>query len=218
MSLKTVLCFGANSYVAKAFLDRYSNDYNLLPVYRVPGGSQLHVDFESEISIASFASLAPEGIGGMVFFQGVNPSVGLDRMSFAHLIRLMTINIGGPLVLIRSLKSKLEPGCSSVFFSSVAGKKGSYDPAYAAAKAAVKGMVMSLANALPQQRFNALACGLIAGSPVHAGMTADFVEKHTARMFENKLIDKNDVIAMVNELLINSAFNRQEVCLDGGYT
>jgi NAD(P)-dependent dehydrogenase (short-subunit alcohol dehydrogenase family) len=58
-----------------------------------------------------------------------------------------------------------------IFFSSVAKKKGSYDPSYAAAKSGLVGLMHSLANAYKTQRFNIISLGLVENSPVFNQMS-----------------------------------------------
>jgi 3-oxoacyl-[acyl-carrier protein] reductase len=138
-------------------------------------------------------------------------------MTLDHFSSMIKINLAMPALLIQALNSKLNPGCSVIFFSSISQKKGSYDPAYAASKAGIKGLLHSLANACPSIRFNSLVLGLVEDSPVHQQMSPDFVKRHSGRMFNQKLINKSNVSRMINELLINESINRSEISLDGGF-
>jgi NAD(P)-dependent dehydrogenase (short-subunit alcohol dehydrogenase family) len=215
--VKNILCFGANSYLAQTFFTAFARNYNIIKVFRKKEQG-LWFDFDSdEESVCQFLTQIPSQIDGILFFQGINPSVGLDDTSIDHFSRMIKINVTMPTLIIKNLKRKLRSGCSVVFFSSVAKRKGSYDPAYGAAKSALSGLIQSLANACPDNRFNILSLGLVEGSPVHLKMTADFVKRHVDKMFKGKLIDPNDVVRMVNEILINQSINRAEVLLEGGY-
>jgi 3-oxoacyl-[acyl-carrier protein] reductase len=117
----------------------------------------------------------------------------------------------------RALQPRLASDASVVFFSSVATGKGSYDPSYAAAKSALEGLMHSLANVMPNQRFNIIRLGLVEGSPVHLGMTEDFVTKHKQRMRNGHLVAVAKVASMTKEVLLNACLNRAVIQLDGGY-
>jgi 3-oxoacyl-[acyl-carrier protein] reductase len=138
-------------------------------------------------------------------------------MTIDHFHKMVNINLIIPTMLINALLPKLNECSSVIFFSSVAKRKGSYDPAYAASKSGLSGLVQSLANACPNIRFNTLSLGLVEGSPVHVQMSPDFVEKHSDKMFLKRLIKKEDVVRVINELLINNSINRSDLSLEGGY-
>ena len=186
MEKKKIICFGANSFLAKRFAEKYGETYNLIKVTRTGGAYSF--DFEKGDQVQSLVASLPNDIAGIIFFQGINPSVGLKEMTIEHFQRMMKVNLSVPTVLISALLSKMAKDCSVIFFSSVALKKGSYDPAYGAAKSAIAGLIQSLANACPDFRFNSIALGLVEGSPVHLQMTDDFVERHKSRMFGRRLI------------------------------
>jgi 3-oxoacyl-[acyl-carrier protein] reductase len=213
---KNILCFGGNSYLARAFNDLYSKEYNILNVYR-RAGTGLYLDFDLELDAMRFAADISVKIDGIVFFQGINPSVGLKEMTCEHFSKMMRVNLIMPTMVIKALKEKINLSGSVIFFSSIAKRKGSYDPSYAAAKSAISGLIQSLANQCPEFRFNILSLGLVEGSPVHLGMTPDYVKRHTDKMFQGKLIKKEDVIKVIDELIRNESINRSEISLDGGY-
>ncbi len=213
---KNILCFGKNSFLAKAFNDLYGDKYNILNIGRF-SGTEPYLDFDLEQDATRFASQISIPIDGIIFFQGISPSVGLNDMNAEHFLKMIRINLVMPTLIIKALKSKINLSGAVIFFSSIAKKKGSYDPSYAAAKSAIPGLVQSLTNACKGIRFNILTLGLVEDSPVHLGMTPDFVKKHKDRMFMGKLINKYDVISMINEIITNESINRAEISLDGGY-
>jgi NAD(P)-dependent dehydrogenase (short-subunit alcohol dehydrogenase family) len=122
-----------------------------------------------------------------------------------------------PALLIKRLANQLSDGALVLFISSVAKKKGSYDPAYASAKAGLTGLMHSLANAYPQLRFNIISLGLVENSPVFNNMTPDFRQKHADRMINNEFIKASDVIIAIADLINNNTVNRTDIEIDGGY-
>lgn len=211
-----VLLFGAGSFIAKAFIEKYEHQYHITKVYRSRAGGELHFDFEGDDTDKIVKQLN-NNFHAVLFFQGINPSVGANDTTEAHFNKMLKINLTTPALLLKSLSKKLEPGALVLFTSSVAKKKGSYDPAYASAKAGLKGLMYSLAGAWPQIRFNMISLGLVENSPVYHQMTTDFRQKHADKMFNNNLVKVDDVISMVAELIVNKSITRKDIEIDGGY-
>lgn len=215
-SKKNLLCFGASSYLAGVFLDRFGSMYNILKVGRKETDS-FYCDFENEESVESFADKINLPLDGIIFFQGLNPSHSFADLTYEHFYLMMNIHVIAPSILLKGLSRRMNDECSVLFFSSIAKQKGSYDPCYASAKSALNGLIQSLANCCPKQRFNIITLGLVQNSPVHQGMSADFIEKHSSRMFKNRLVDAASVASMIDEVLNNKSLNRADLNLDGGY-
>ncbi len=216
--MKNVLVFGANSFIAKAFISAYREQYHFIPVYRKSTtSSELVFDFSLPDNAEAFAEKIKTKIDGVIFAQGINPSQGVNEISLQHFQQMMQVNLYTPIMLLRCLREKLEMNAGIVFFSSVAKRKGSYDPSYAAAKAGVGGLIQTLANSFPSQRFNMITLGLVEGSPVYEGMTEDFREKHASRMQNRNFIKPESVCSVVDMLLNNININRADVAVDGGY-
>jgi NAD(P)-dependent dehydrogenase (short-subunit alcohol dehydrogenase family) len=98
----------------------------------------------------------------------------------------------------------------------VAQKKGSYDPSYAAAKSGLVGVQHTLANRFPHVNFNTLSLGLVENSPVHRGMTDDYVHKHLNAMGGN-LIKVDDVCASIYLLLEGHSISNSIISIDRGF-
>jgi NAD(P)-dependent dehydrogenase (short-subunit alcohol dehydrogenase family) len=214
---KNILVFGANSFIAKSFIQEYCDRYNCIPVYREKTRESLYLDFNNSSSIQDFADRIDFQIGSILFFQGLNPSMGVREISEDHFIKMLKINLVTPVLLLRALKNKISKGSLILFFSSIAKKKGSYDPSYAAAKAGLTGVMLSLANGYPDNRFNIISLGLVEGSPVFNQMTEDFRNKHSSRMQNNSFIKKENINSVVDMLIGNENINRADIAIDGGY-
>lgn len=213
---KNILLFGANSFIAKAFIQQYSEQYNILPVYR-KGDHKLLIDFNNPVNISELAAAIAVKLDAVLFLQGINPSKGATEITEDHFLNMMKVNLSTPTLLLSELKNKMSKGCMVLMVSSVAKKKGSYDPSYAAAKSAMPGLMQSLANAYPEQRFNIISLGLVEGSPVFEGMTEDFRSKHASRMQDGKFISAENVNMVIDMLIRNNNINRAEIAVDGGF-
>lgn len=210
-----VLIFGGNSFLAKAFSEKYGEQFTIKNIYR-NRENDLSFDFETD-DAETFANSLSDNYQAILFFQGVNPSIGAKEMTADHFIKMLQVNLVAPALLVKSVARQLNMGALILFVSSIAQKKGSYDPAYASAKAGLTGLMHSLANAWPDFRFNIISLGLVEGSPVYQNMTPDFKKKHSDRMFNNSFIKVDDVINVVNELINNQSINRTDIEINGGY-
>jgi 3-oxoacyl-[acyl-carrier protein] reductase len=214
---KNILLFGANGYIAKCFIDNYKSDYLIHPIYKKERENLLALDFTRVSSIHHFVKNINFEINGILFLQGMNPSMGMKDITEEHFDNMLKINISSPAIIVRELAGKFAEGCSVLFFSSVAKRKGSYDPAYAAAKAGLVGLMHSLANAYPVHRFNIISLGLVEESTVFNQMTDTFREKHASHMQNNKLVKSENISQVIDLLLKNENINRADFAVDGGY-
>jgi NAD(P)-dependent dehydrogenase (short-subunit alcohol dehydrogenase family) len=214
---KNILLFGANSFIAKTFIRDYSDQYSIHPVYRQGSEQALSLDFDDADAVNAFANRIDFSIDGILFLQGINPSMGARDITEKHFVKMLKVNLVTPVLLISALADKLSVNCLVLFISSVAKRKGSYDPSYAAAKSGLSGLMYSLANSYSKQRFNMISLGLVAGSPVYQGMTEDFRAKHAARMQNGEFILPENVTGVMDMLIRNNNINTTDIAIDGGY-
>jgi len=178
----------------------------------------LLLDIESEKSITDFYTHNNQLLlDGILFFQGINPSKNTKEMTAEHFMRMLNVNLIGPTLLLKHFHKNLNAGAMILFISSIAAKKGSYDPSYAAAKSGMIGLTHTLANEFPTLRFNSISLGLVENSPVYNNMTPDFRKKHFDRM-NGKFIQVDDVAAQIIELLQNSSINKAMINMDGDFS
>jgi 3-oxoacyl-[acyl-carrier protein] reductase len=138
--------------------------------------------------------------------------------------RIMDVNVKGPFQCIRAARPLLEKSeiAHVVNVASIAGiaATGSSVP-YAASKAAVINMTVSLARALaPKIRLNAVAPGFIAGRWLEQGLGAKYDEikqKTEARLPLGRVSTPEDVADAIVSLLIGSKqVTGQVLPVDGG--
>jgi 3-oxoacyl-[acyl-carrier protein] reductase len=214
---KNILIFGANSFIGKVFIEKYSDPYTLYPIYRNDPQRKLSFDFVGNDDCSAFASKINFIIDAIIFFPGINPSMSVDQITEDHFIKMLRVNLITPTLLLQSLKEKLAADAVSIFFSSVAKKKGSYDPSYAAAKSGMVGLMHSLANAYQKQRFNILSLGLVEDSPVFNQMTEDFRQSHAARMQNGNFIKTENIVSVIDMIIKNNNINRADISIDSGF-
>jgi NAD(P)-dependent dehydrogenase (short-subunit alcohol dehydrogenase family) len=212
-----ILVFGHNSFVAKQFVPyARSLGHVVVTASTRSAGADYFVDMTDESAVASFELRAGLDFEAVFFCQGMNPSVGLGDIGFGHFARMYQINVAGPAVLVRRLLKRVAPGGSFLFLGSAAARRGSYDPAYGSCKAALVGLVNSLARYNPTHRFNLISLALVEGSPVSQGMPDERRGQHAATMFGGQLVDPEGVARLALEIFANRNINRADYPLDGG--
>lgn len=179
-------------------------------------GADYYYDFTAPDQTQSLEKINV-ALDAVIFAQGINPSVGMHELDLGHYRKMFDINIIGPSYVLHTLENKLNDNASVIFFSSIAARKGSYDPGYAASKAAINGLVLTLSNYFNNVRVNALSLGLVEGSKVEQGMTEDFKDRHKSSMHGHQLIKLENIYGMVYQLLNNNNLNRTNISLDGGF-
>lgn len=214
---KHILIFGANSFIARSFIRLYSDHYFIHPVYRNRFEETHNLDFENPTDLKGFAETINFKADAVLFLQGINPSMSATEITEDHFLRMMKVNLVTPVLVLSALSQKLSDNGLVLFMSSVAKRKGSYDPSYAAAKSALGGLIQSLANSYPRQRFNMISLGLVEGSPVYTQMTEDFRAKHASKMQNGEFIKAENVSSTIDMLIQNGNINRADIPLDGGY-
>ena len=155
-------------------------------------------------SIESFTSSAVPGFGPLdvvVVLAGLLPGQQLAEYQDEELDLVMTVNFSGPARLTRSLLPHLSDNAHIILTSSVSGLRGSYDPIYAASKAALIGFTKSLATWLgPNVRANAIAPALVEYSTMYDAMSPERRAKHIQDSPTGRLTTLEEVADLVLQL------------------
>lgn len=208
-----VLVIGGDSFIAKG-IESYLSAQGITLV-RI---NRVELDITDELNIMQFCNSQDlPKFDAVLFAQGINPSLNTKETTIEHLSNMLAVNISGPVLLLKHIIPRLNPEGNVIFFSSIAAEKGSYDPGYAASKAAIQGLINSFANEFQSMRFNAIALGLVENSPVFNKMTPDFLQKHRDRMHQGNLIQLDHIASIVNVVLTNENLNRSIIPLTSGF-
>lgn len=156
--------------------------------------------------------------------QGYSPLRGIDAAAFT---RYFTLNVGAALLLARGFQAKgvNADGGALVLIGSAAGSKGQKGRAlYAASKAALGGVVRSLALELADRRIrvNAVAPAVVAGAMAEKQFRLLAPEQNAALAAAHPLGfgQPEDVAATVAHLLADTGrwISGAVLPLDGGFT
>lgn len=214
----TVVVVGAFGYLAERFRELYRDRYDFVTLGRPREGRQVDIalDLTDNEAIGRVVWKDRPPIDALLFCQGMDPTKGVVNTDAAHMGRMYQVSIVAPTLLVRQLAPSIRPRGAVVFLGSAAATKGSYDPAYASTKAGLQGLLPSLANVFTHVRFNQLSLGLIEGSPVHRGMSEEFVAKHKGRMFGGVLIRPENAAASLAHLIDNDNLHLANIPLIAG--
>ncbi|MSU20557.1 MAG: SDR family oxidoreductase [Pedosphaera sp.] len=152
------------------------------------------------------------------------PHGNLDEVADEHWNRIFGVNVKGPFQCARAARKYLEASGNAavVNVASIAGIAGTGSSIpYAASKAAVINLTISLARALaPKIRVNAVAPGFIAGHWLQEGLGSNYeiakqaCEHHAVL---GKVCQPEDVAAAILGLLTGSdLITGQTIVCDGG--
>ena len=180
------------------------------------------LDLTDAASIDAFVShhlapLAPLNV--VVMLAGILPGRSLKDYSDDTMDRVMSTNFTGQARLIQRLLPHLAAQAHVIMVSSISGERGSFDPIYAASKAAQIAFVKSMATWLaPGIRFNALAPALIEDSTMHDAMSAERRAHHRAQSPTGRLSTKEEIAGVVVDMCGKHwrNLNGQVIRINGG--
>lgn len=211
MKNNNILVIGAGGSLGNPLCKKLTEiGYNCL----TPTSSQ--VNLKNKLSIEDYAIKLPP-LKGIIFLAGKEPSQNLKEIKWNHLEDMISIHFKGVLWCIKLFRKKITPNGFIITTSSVASRKGSYDPSYSSMKSAIEGLTKTLVRDLsPNIRINSVAPGLVENSKVYKGMTKDFIQNHLNSTPLNKLATTEDIISAYLFLINNKHITGQILNINGG--
>lgn len=182
----------------------------------------IRLDLLDSASLDAAAAACRTRVGHLdvaVFLAGILPGDSLSAYSDEQIMNVLTVNIGAQAALLRRLLPLFRPGAQVVMTASVSGERGSFDPIYAASKAAVIGLVKSLATWLaPDIRVNAVSPGLIDGSGMYLDMLPERRSAHRERTPTRRLVTAEEIAGVVAGICEPAwaGLNGQVIGVNGG--
>lgn len=211
-----VVLIGASSSIGPAVVERFRE-----AKHRVVTPSRQECDFSDAQSILVFG-LNQVDVGVLVILAGILPGKSLIEYGANEIKHVMLVNFVGPAILVRELIPRMTKGSRVLFVSSIAAQ-GSFDPIYAASKAALEGFVRSMARSQAARTqgicFNALAPGLIEGSGMYEEMKPERRVEHVRETPTGRLTTIREVAAAIFDLSTSEAWanaSGRVFSIDGG--
>jgi NAD(P)-dependent dehydrogenase (short-subunit alcohol dehydrogenase family) len=159
------------------------------------------------------------GLWGLVYCAGEYPLVDFDDYSSELWHRVHDVNVGAAFALASAVHRLVKRGGRMVFVASGAGHVGSRDPGYASSKAALLGLVRSLARTLGQHEIlvNAVTPGVVE-SDMSRRMPPDRKRQHLEQTVLGRAAHPKEVAVAVAFLLdpANTYMTGASIDVNGG--
>ncbi|HEY6643532.1 SDR family oxidoreductase [Povalibacter sp.] len=230
-SPKQILVIGATTSIGQAVVQRFADSgARLLVTGRsskvpTPPGADITaqtLDLLDAASLDTFEAQVLPRFGKLdvaVFLAGILPGKALVDYDDPLMNEVMSVNFLGQAALLRRLLPHFNSGAHVIFVSSISGERGSFDPIYAASKAAQIAFVKSLATWLaPALRVNAIAPALIADSSMFNAMAPERRQHHLNQTPTKRLTTKEEISGVILSLCEPAwaNVNGQVIRINGG--
>lgn len=230
-SLQQVLVVGASTSIGNAVLSRFAaRGARLLATGRSVeqvscAGADLtlaSLDLLDTASLDRFANITVPCFGKLdviVFLTGVLPGKSLADYEDDLIQEVMSVNFSSQAALLRRLLPHLNSNSQLIMVSSISAERGSFDPIYAASKAAQIAFVKSLATWMaPNVRVNAIAPGLIQNSGMFLAMKAERQKHHILLTPTQRLTTGEEIAGVITSICEPewSNLNGQVIRINGG--
>ncbi len=231
MASRNVLVVGAGSSIGQVVVESFlRSDDRVLATVHLQRPASLNkrnvtvavLDLQDADSISYFCDEPIskfEHIDIVVFLSGMLPGLKLSDYDDELMRQVMTVNFTGQAALLKRLLPYLSEGSLVLMMSSISAERGSFDPIYAASKAALIGFVKSLATWLaPKVRFNVITPALIDDSTMFNEMDPERRAFHVKQTPTGRLTTKYDIAGVIHTLCEPawSNVNGQVIRINGG--
>lgn len=227
--MRNILIIGGSSSIGgnvkKRFLENGDNvitTYNHSSKKINKGTNDIHLDLKDKKSCLAFVNKISKikELDVLIILVGILPGLSIEDYSDELLEDTLNINFISNVFLIKNLSPYLKNTSNIVIMSSISAIRGSFDPIYAASKAAQIGLVKSLAlwNS-DKYKINAIAPSLINKSKMYNDMSAERREFHKEISPSKKLISKKELSQIIFDICAyrNRYSNGEIIQIDGGY-
>jgi 3-oxoacyl-[acyl-carrier protein] reductase len=168
---KNILISGVTSGMGLVFVKLLQEkEYNIFPIVRNKNTLKnifiedniIECDFSKPEAIEKAFHGLNTRIDAFVNFAGILPGKSIFEQSNSGIQELFNVNIISPMLIIKSIKDKLNKDAVIILLGSISGQKGSFDDPYSASKGAVQSLVKSLSlKFAPDVRVVGVAPGII---------------------------------------------------------
>jgi 3-oxoacyl-[acyl-carrier protein] reductase len=227
MNKNHTLIIGGTTSLSEPILENFiNNNHAVTSTYHKTNPTStsvnwLKLDCNSDVSISDFNSKCKKlpPFTNLIFVTGILPGKSIQEYSFEEINRVININFNSVTKIISSLENHFISNSQILLMSSISGQRGSFDPIYAASKAAIIGLGKSLSQVLsPRTRTNVIAPGLVEQSSMFNEMLPERKKYHEQNNPLNKLLNKDALAEIIYELTTEkwSHLNGAVIPVNGG--
>ena len=183
--------------------------------------SIVDLDLENPLSIDTCVHQLTSGkkFDFVVFVCGHLFGQSLEQYDDEEIATTFAINVVSQISLLKGILGHINDRGAVLFVSSIAATAGSYDPVYAAAKAAQVGLMKSMAKYHGHRvRFNVVAPGTISDSPMAAAFSDATLQRHIEETPTGRLNSSADLARIIVSICGEewSNLNGQVLAINGG--
>jgi len=197
-SLGMVIC---NEFVAEGNHVIATYLKNRIP--KAPLLDTYYLDLSSNKSIENFVLNINNSIifNNIIFLSSVLPGNSLKDYKEEDFLEVMQINFLGQAKLMKFIIKFMNQNTNVLMMSSISGRRGSFDPIYAASKGAIIAFVKSMLRQIPQgARINAIAPSLVEDSKMFFDMKKERQNYHLLASPLGELVNLGDLAKIIFDL------------------
>lgn len=205
------LIIGGSSSLGKVTCNEFSkNGYHVLTTYtktvipKQPLIETYHLDLSSSESIQSFVLKISNNkilLKNVILLSSILPGKSLEDYNEEEFSEVIKINFLGQVELIKLIIKFMDNKTNILMMSSISGRRGSFDPVYAASKGAIIAFVKSMVKQIPMgATINAIAPSLIENSKMFFDMKKERRNHHVSSSPSGELLNINDLAKILLDL------------------
>ncbi len=200
---KKILLIGGSSKVGKSIINHIDkNNYKIYSTYNTKKINnknilQYKVDLSSKKNLSNFANLVND-FDIIVLLSGVLKGKKLIQFKDEEIINNFNINFLSQIVLLKKLFKKQKKNCVLVAVSSISGRRGSFDPLYAAAKGAMISFIKSISKwEAPKIRCIGICPGIILNTKMYKTFKKERLKLILSQNPNKEFINSDDLAKIV---------------------
>ena len=200
---KKILLIGGSSKVGKSIINHIDkNNYKIYSTYNTKKINnknilQYKVDLSSKKNLSNFANLVND-FDIIVLLSGVLKGKKLIQFKDEEIVNNFNINFLSQIVLLKKLFKKQKKNCVLVAVSSISGRRGSFDPLYAAAKGAMISFIKSISKwEAPKIRCIGICPGIILNTKMYKTFKKERLKLILSQNPNKEFINSDDLAKIV---------------------
>ena len=200
---KKILLIGGSSKVGKSIINHIDkNNYKIYSTYNTKKINnknilQYKVDLSSKKNLSNFANLVND-FDIIVLLSGVLKGKKLIQFKDEEIVNNFNINFLSQIVLLKKLFKKQKKNCVLVAVSSISGRRGSFDPLYAAAKGAMISFIKSISKwEAPKIRCIGICPGVILNTKMYKTFKKERLKLILSQNPNKEFINSDDLAKIV---------------------